>query len=73
MVQSSLIDYIREAFRKKKNVKFGLLAEIRRGRGLRGIQEPNLLSDIFLLFKNDLIAPKHEKTIEIKMLYLKTG
>ena len=31
---------------KEKNVKFGLLAEIRRGRGLRGVQEPNLLSGI---------------------------
>ena len=45
---------------KKKNVKFGLLAEIRRGRGLKGVFEPNLLSGIFSLFKNYLIAPKHE-------------
>ena len=45
----------------EKNVKFGLLAEIRQGRCLRGVQEPNLLSGIFLLFKNDLIAAKHEK------------
>ena len=36
---------------KEKNVKFGLLAEIRRGRGLRGIQEPNLLSGNFLIVK----------------------
>ena len=36
-------------------MKFGLLAEIRRGRGLRGVHEPKLLSGIFLLFKNDLI------------------
>ena len=42
--------------RIKKEVKFWLLAEIRWG---RGIQEPNLLSGIFLLFKNDIIAPKH--------------
>ena len=34
---------------KKKNVKFGLLAEIRRGRGLRGVHEPNLLSGIFFI------------------------
>ena len=34
---------------KKKNVEFGLLAEIRRGRGLRGIQEPNLLSGNFFI------------------------
>ena len=47
---------VREGF-KKKYVKFGLLAEIRRGRGLKGVHEPNLLSGIF---KNDLIAPKHE-------------
>ena len=45
----------------KKNVKFGLFAEIRWGRGLRGVQEPNLLSGIFSLFKNDVIAAKHEK------------
>ena len=49
---------------QKKNVKFGLLAEIRRGRGLRGIQEPNLLSGSFTLFKNYLIAPKHEKALK---------
>jgi len=30
-------------------VKFGLLAEIRLGRGPRGIQEPNLLSGIFVI------------------------
>ena len=39
---------LREDF-KKKNVEFGLLAEIRRGRGLRGIQEPNLLSGNFFI------------------------
>ena len=33
----------------KKNVKFGLLAEIRQGRGLRGVHEPNLLSGIFFI------------------------
>ena len=49
---------------KKKGIfflKFGVLAEIRRGRGLKGVHEPNMLSGIFLLFKNDLIDPKHEK------------
>ena len=34
---------------QKKNVEFGLLAEIRRGRGLRAIQEPNLLSGNFFI------------------------
>ena len=38
----------REGF-KKKDVKFGLLAEISWGRGLRGVQEPNLLLGIFLI------------------------
>ena len=42
---------LREGFKKKKNVKFGLLAEIRRGRGLRGVHEPNLLSGIFHCLK----------------------
>ena len=49
-------------------MKFGLLAEIRLGRGPRGIQEPNLLSGIFLIVKNDLIAAIHEKSIKIKTL-----
>ena len=57
-------------------MKFGLLAEIRRGRGLRGVHEPNLLSGIFLLFKNDLIAPKHEKSVKkysIKLFHVLKG
>ena len=33
----------------KKNVKFGLLAELRRGRGLRGVHGPNLLSGIYFI------------------------
>ena len=33
----------------KKNVELGLLAEIWQGWGLRGIQEPNLLSGNFLI------------------------
>ena len=33
---------------------------------LRRVHEPNLLSGIFLLFKNDLIAPKHEKKLKNK-------
>ena len=40
---------LREGFKNKKNVKFGLLAEIRRGRGLREVHEPNLLSGIFFI------------------------
>ena len=39
---------LREGF-KKENVEFRLLAEIRRGRGLSGIQEPNLLSGNFFI------------------------
>ena len=54
--------------RASKNVKFGLLAEIRGGgRGLKGIQRPNVLSGTFLLFNKNLDAPKHEKNIKIKM------
>ena len=52
---------LREGFKKKKNVKFGLLAEIRRGRGLRGSMSPTCYQVFVLLFKNDLIAAKHEK------------
>ena len=45
----TVCNIIKGRLQKEKNVKFGLLAEIRRGRGLRGVQEPNLLSGIFLI------------------------
>ena len=43
------------------------MAEVGGAGGLRGGQGPNPVIRYFLLFKNDLIAPKHEKSIKIKM------